>query len=294
MTQDFFLYSFESGEPTRVLRLPSSVTLEELRAFVAKIEGIDSSQKEKLLLFQNRRKTRVPDVRPLIRAPSIDFDRLYYLLPDQRATTDVTVVVAFSADSFNQTSQHFFFTTLPAGFARIRRVMEPLAKGQPLRILRTGQGVIRLIETPDQDLLAFRPEEEEIRFEIIPENQRGMSENQLVKVMRVVVGTSDLLTPKGAPFYLRIDRGATLEAVKDQIQTALNKPQEVMTHYRFMIIAAPRRGIPLRLMFRAADVLKKDAIVGGVIDPATQLFVMIIPADEAVVSRNLQEVKIRS
>jgi hypothetical protein len=237
----------------------------------------------------------VPDKSPLLIIPAagIDFESLYFLVSDQRTPTDMTVIVDFSEDGYTQTSRKFFFTTLPAGFGKIRSALEPLAHGAPFRILRIGQGIIRSVVASDNHLKDYKPDEEQICFEIIPEDQRGMDENALVKVMPVIVDPKDtLLIPQGLPFFLRVEENASLEAVKVQIQGVLHKPHEVMTHYRFMIMQAPAPGIVFKPVFSASKVLKKDALI--VIEPATQLLVMIIPGDEASLLRSQQEVRIRN
>jgi hypothetical protein len=131
-----------------------------------------------------------------------------------------------------------------------------------------------------RDLEFFRAADESVKFEVIPEDQIGVPELELVKVTRAKVDKSGFFLPTQSPFYLKVARHATLDDLKEQIKVACKESDELMTHYRFAVMQGP---LTRTVVFDATKVLKKDERVGGMIDPIRDILVWILPADASLV-----------
>jgi hypothetical protein len=281
-TFDLNLASAENCEVVRILRVPMKITITSLREFVAKVEDCRAD----VLLFRNRPRSRMPDVRPLVTVPGDShFTHVYFVTDGSASALAKAVLVEFSETAFRRTARRLFYAEVPRDFAAIRREAEKWVKGKQHRVIHIRDCAIHAVVAADGDLRDFRPESDRIRFEIPPTDQCGTPEQELVRVTRVVVQKDRRLQRKGFPFFLRIDSAATLETVREQIKVALQMSDDVLTHYRFMV----RRAAEVTAVFKAEDVLKKDAVVGREIDPAVDTLVVVVPADEGSFSGNRHE-----
>jgi ubiquitin carboxyl-terminal hydrolase 7 len=281
-TIDLQLVAYNSMISQCVLRLPADTELELLRNFVALAQGtegdlvIDEEQQE-LLLFQNRPKKRVPELQPIMKLDTeIDFGFLYFLVADKPFSVGrrQTILVDFSRTSYHRSDRRCFYVELPAEYPKIEEGMtEIIGTSRPVRklVIRSST-IVQIIH----ELTTFEPLHDSIRFEYIPEDQIEVKENELVIVTRCKVDRTSFFMPTGFPFFLNIEQGATLDDVKEQIKRVCHESDEAMFHYRFAILKNP---VTRFTSFEAAKLLKKDEMVGGVIDPVKQTLAWILPAD---------------
>jgi hypothetical protein len=279
-TNDLRLLSW-TCEETKILRVPLKITLEKFKEFVIKVEEC----KPELVLFRNKPKSCDPNPTPITIFPKDDphFTHVYYV-EGAGGPRKNAIIVDFSRDGYRRTARRLFYVEFPGEFAQIKKGMETFVTGNCYRILHIRENVIHAVIPNNKDSFSgiFRGATDQIRFEIVPQDQRDVEVDELVKVTQVTVSSNKRPIRKEFPFFLRVKSDATLEIVKEQIKGATQKSDEVMTHYRFMV----RRCEALETSFELQEVLKKEAKI--VVGQGCTL-VMIAPADELAISGSRHE-----
>jgi hypothetical protein len=114
------------------------------------------------------------------------------------------------------------------------------------------------------------------RVEIIPEDQIGVPERELMQVVEVAIDSINYYVPKGFPFFLKMQPNATIEAVREVIRARKGLAPKVMLHLRFVASDLSWSHSDITLQpFDLNKVLKKEAKIGDVIRSRDHLLLMV-------------------
>jgi hypothetical protein len=118
-----------------------------------------------------------------------------------------------------------------------------------------------------------------VRVDVVPEDQRGLRERDLVRVGYGSINKNGFLRAKKVPLLIRRVPEMTIEQVRELIKTGLQLRDEVVPRLRFVVRArfAGQLG-----RFDPKTVLKKDDMIGTVLRNSEDTLVVVLPEDMAV------------
>jgi hypothetical protein len=249
-------------------KVPSKIVLKDLRAFVTSVGNIEVREGNQLLLFTNRPKKRLPSWAPLTYVNS-ESNLIFYLVSSSKEGQ--TVIIDFSADACQLAHRRAHF--IKPGFkpADIRKIYADTVGDRPFRVLVVTDHEIKQVISKNENRFdkTFDPKISSLRVELTPDDQQGAEERDLLQVVRAKVDCSSRagqLKPCGFPFFLKRDRGVTLDTVRQKLQVSLGESPDVVARYRFV------PGDPWTRWFDSKKVLKKDAKLNQVLTPTQFLF----------------------
>jgi hypothetical protein len=287
------LFEYTTLEPTFVVRVPTSITFENLVKFVALACSLTvDNERQSLLLFPTVKGKRRPAATPMLAVPitGFEFSVLFYHVVDCPVGGRCsTVVVDFSENGCVRSKRRAIYTQSPISIKQIRDAVGDLVSNIQVRILEVRNHKIKRIVSEASVLST----DASYRVEIIPEDQIGVPERELVQVVEVAIDTINYYVLKGFPFFLKMQPDTTIEAVREVIRARRGLTPEVMSHLRFVVPDLRYRSEDITFhQFCLNEVLRKEAKMGNVIRSPNDILLMVRGGD--VVSTRGDSIKLNN
>jgi hypothetical protein len=118
---------------------------------------------------------------------------------------------------------------------------------------------------------------DEIRVEIVPEDQIGVPDAELLRVVQAVVGDIGLLEAVKMPFLLRRRPEMTIEQVREVVRRGFQIMEEDVARVRFVVKLS--FGDLALIRFAQSAVLKNTDTIGAVVPKGNDTLIMIRSTD---------------
>jgi hypothetical protein len=256
---DVQVCKFETLEPAFAVRIPRIITLLSLSDFLRRLGVECDPDTQKLLIFKARERKRLPDFEPLKVMPS-NTEILFYLVASAHlALSAQTVIAVFSEDGYRKTASRALFLVKRFSAERIKEsVAELIPENKQIRILSIKDHEIDRIYAPKERFTDFDPDKQLVRIEVIPDDQIGVPEKDLVRVVQVDVDSIGYFKPVAFPFFLNCPADATVENVREMIKERLKIADDIIARYRFVALGRTLTAKITTEKLELDTVLKRD------------------------------------